>query len=256
LIDQGLTAMTVLVEACVDTADDAAAAERAGAGRVELCANLVEGGTTPSLGAIAETRARLAIPVFVIVRPRAGDFLYSAGELAVMRRDILAAKELGADGVVLGVLTPDGTVDEERTAELVALARPMAVTFHRAFDLTRDPLEALDAVARAGADRVLTSGGAATAEEGIPVLAALVRRAVGRPVVMAGGGITGERVGRIVRETGVREVHARAAGRVESAMHYRRASVAFGKPYVPDEYARSATDPERIRALVAACAGA
>ena len=244
--------MTVLVEACVDTIDSALAAQAGGAGRVELCDNLLEGGTTPSAGAIVVARARLTIPLYVLVRPRGGDFLYSDDELAVIRHDITLARSLGADGVVTGALTAAGDVDVRRTRELVELARPMRVTFHRAFDLTRDPTTSLEALVEAGVDRVLTSGAAPSAAEGSAMIAALVRQAGGRVVVLAGGGVTEQSAGRIVRETGVREVHVRGTARVESAMRFRRPGITFGKPSTPDEYARTVTDPARIRRVVEA----
>ena len=202
-------ARRVLVEACVETVDGARAAERVGAGRVELCAGLLEGGTTPSAGTIALARERIAIPLFVIVRARGGDFIYSDDDLSVMRRDIGNAASAGADGVVIGALTDDGRVDDAIVREFVELARPMQVTFHHAFDLTRDLAKSLEVLMDAGVDRVLTSGGAPTAAEGIATLASLVRVAGDRIVVMAGGGITESSVARIVRETGVREIHVR-----------------------------------------------
>lgn len=244
---------SVLVEACVDSVESALAAQAGRAGRVELCANLVEGGTTPSAGTIALARERLDVPLFVIVRPRGGDFLYAAEEREVMRRDVELARRMGADGVVVGALTPDGRVDEPVTRMLVDAARPMQVTFHRAFDLARDPHEALDALLALGVDRVLTSGAAPTALEGAGTLAALVRQAGGRLVVLAGGGITEENVSRVVALSGVREVHVRGAVRVESRMRHRRPGIAFGKPYTPDEYSRVVTSAERVRHVVAAC---
>ena len=246
----------VLVEACVDSADGAEAAELGGAGRVELCDNLLEGGTTPSAGTIAVARERVRIPLFVLIRPRGGDFLYSDAEMEVMRRDIALAASLGADGVALGALTPDGEVDAERAAERIVCARPLQVTFHRAFDLARDPAAALEALAGLGVDRVLTSGAAPSAVEGAETIAALVRQSAGRVAVLAGGGVTHENTGHLVRATGVREVHVRGAVRVESAMRFRRAGIAFGKPHVPDEYARTVTAADRIRLVVEACAGA
>ncbi len=157
----------VQVEICVGDVASAIAAESGGADRVELCDNLLVGGTTPSAGTIAEACRRLSIPVHVLIRPRAGDFIYSEPEIAVMRHDIEVAKTLGAAGVVLGVLTRDATIDREQTAELVALARPLCVTFHKAFDQTAEPLEALDILIALGVERVLTSGGRPTALEGI-----------------------------------------------------------------------------------------
>lgn len=246
----------VLVEACVDTVASALAAEAGGAGRIELCANLIEGGTTPSAGTIALARERLGIPLFVLVRPRGGDFVHDAGEVAVMLRDVAEARRLGADGVVVGALTPDGRVDADAVRALVDAARPMDVTFHRAFDAARDHDEALDALVALGVDRVLTAGGAPSALAGAATLRRLVRRADGRLVVLAGGGLTAESVGPVVETSGVREVHVRGAERVDGAMRFRRADVGVAKPYVPDEFSRVVTSAARIRDVVAACARA
>jgi copper homeostasis protein len=196
-----------LVEVCVDSVESALAAEAGGAGRVELCDNLLEGGTTPSAAAIAAARERLRIPLHVIVRPRGGDFCYSDVELDVIKRDIVMAKQSGVDGVVIGVLLPDGRVDVERMRALIALARPLSITFHRAFDMTRDAFEALESLIDLGVDRILTSGQQATAMEGLDLLAELTGRADDRIVIMACGGITEEHVARVVAETHVRELH-------------------------------------------------
>jgi len=245
--------MPILVEVAVDAVDSAEAAQGGGAERVELCAGLSEGGTTPSAGVMAVCRQRLAIPVFVLIRPRPGDFLYTDAELEVMRSDIAIARDAGADGIVTGVLHGDGTVDVHRTQALVEAARPLPVTFHRAFDFTRDAAEALGAVAQTGVTRVLTSGRAGTALDGIVTLTALVRSAPRGLTIVAGGGITEDNVTRIVGATGVREVHVRAATRRDSAMAYRRADLSLAKAAV-GEYARAATDRERVAALVATLA--
>jgi len=192
---------------CVHSVESALAAETGGAARVELCDNLLEGGTTPNAGAIAAAREQLRIPLHVIVRPRGGDFCYSDVEFDVMRRDIALAKQLGADGVVLGVLLPNGTVDVERTRALIALARPMSVTFHRAFDMTCDAFEALDALIDLGADRILTSGQQPSVLEGLDLITELVRRADGRIVIMACGGVNERNVSRVVAQSHVRELH-------------------------------------------------
>lgn len=242
----------ILVEVCVDAVASAEAAAAGGASRVELCAGLVEGGTTPSEGMIAEVRERIAIPLHVLIRPRGGDFLFSRDECAVMRRDIDAARRSGADGVVLGALRADGTIDEETTLALVEHARPLRVTFHRAFDMTRDLLESFAALERLGLERVLTSGGAASARAGIPMLATLVRRAAGHVTVLAGGGITGDNVGEIVAATGVREVHVRGAVREESAMCFRAAGVTLSRATQGDEFARVVTNADAIRRITLA----
>src|SRR5215469_18267829 len=180
----------VLIEVCVDSVASALAAERGGAQRIELCSDLLEGGVTPSLGLLSVVRAKVAIGVHPIIRPRPGDFCYSAPEFEIMRRDIELAKNEGADGVVLGLLRTNGTVDVERTQRLVELARPLSVTFHRAFDVSANLLEAFDDVCATGADRLLTSGGAQECIQGVDIVAQLVQAARGRIQIMAGGRIT------------------------------------------------------------------
>lgn len=199
----------VVVEAAVESLEEALAAAEIGADRIELCADLAVGGTTPSAGTIALACERLRVPVFVMVRTRGGDFTASPLEHEVMLRDVIAARTAGAHGVVLGILTPDARVDIERTRALVDAARPLPVTFHMAFDRARDRAEALDDLLAAGATRILTSGGAGRAARAVPVLRDLVRRAEGRLTIVAGGGVVAEDVGALVREAGVREVHAR-----------------------------------------------
>jgi copper homeostasis protein len=239
----------VVVEACVDAIDAALEAERGGAARIELCGELLQGGVTPSAGLIAAVWERIDIPLFVLVRPRTGDFLYTDDEVDVMRRDIEEAKSLGVEGVALGALTADGDVDVARLASLVELARPMSVTFHRAFDFARRQDVARDALLALGVDRVLTSGGAATAAEGVATIASLVEHVGDRMIVMAGGSITAANVGGIVAATGVREVHVRGAARVESAMRHRHEVVSLSKTGASD-YERSVTRAEEIRRVV------
>jgi copper homeostasis protein len=240
----------VLVEACVDSVAGALAAVAGGARRLELCDNLAEGGTTPSAGMLATVRERVGVPIHVLIRPRGGDFLYDADELTVMLCDIAEAKRHGAGGAVLGALTRDGRVDAERTRLLIDAARPMAVTFHRAFDLARDPAEALDSLIALGLERLLTSGQAATAEAGIGVIAAMVKRAAGRIGILAGGGVDEGNAALIVRETGVAEIHVRGSRVAPSTMTFRRDGVFMGKRYDPDEYRRVETDSARLRSIV------
>jgi len=199
----------VLVEACIETVASAVAAERGGARRLELCANLADAGTTPSAGMIAAVKASGTIPVFVIIRPRGGGFVYSGSELDVMRRDIAEAQRLGADGIVIGALNDDGRVDDVRTRRLVAAAGALPVTFHRAFDATPDQSEALEALVACGVRRVLTSGGAATALEGADRLGALVAQSAGRIGVLAGGAIWKEQIPELAQRSGVTEIHVR-----------------------------------------------
>lgn len=206
-----MTRRPITVEICVGDVTSAVAAAAGGADRVELCADLAAGGTTPSAGTVAEACRRLSIPVHVLIRPREGDFVYSEAELAVIRHDIEVARTCGAAGVVLGILTPQDTVDRDRTAGLIALARPVSVTFHKAFDQTRDLSQSLEVLITLGVDRVLTSGGEATAFEGAGALAGLVEKAGGRIAVLAAGGIGPENLRAVVQQSGVNEVHLGSA---------------------------------------------
>ena len=238
----------VLIEVCVDSIASAVAAERGGASRIALCSDLFEGGITPSAGLIAAVRARIRIPLHVIIRPRSGDFCYAQEELEVMHRDIETAKRIGANGVVFGVLDPAGHVDVGQTRALVELARPLSVTFHRAFDMSDDLFWALDDVCATGAGRILTSGGEPTCLQGSEKLAALVRRANGRIRIMAAGGIHHENATAIIERTGVREIHVGLSSVVESPMQYRNSRISMGK--APDrEYQRSQVLEESVRQL-------
>lgn len=238
-----------LIEVCVDSVESALAAQAGGADRVELCDNLFEGGTTPSAGSIVLARERLRIKLHVMIRPRGGDFLYSDLEFAIMQRDIETAKELGADGVVIGLLTADGDIDDSRTRELVKLSRPMSVTFHRAFDVARDPFDALETLIGIGIDRLLTSGQEASVAEGVELIAELVGRAAGRLIIMPGGGFSARNVERIVSRTGASEIHVAGFSRVESGMRHRNDRVFMGGELRPPEYSRPVTDPNMIQAF-------
>ncbi|MGA1237279.1 MAG: copper homeostasis protein CutC [Limisphaerales bacterium] len=234
------------VEICVDSVEGALAAQKGGAQRVELCDNLMEGGTTPSLGMIRVLRPQLQIGLHVMIRPRGGDFLYSQSEYEVMQEDIRIAKEAKADGVVFGLLLPDGSIDLQRTRELIALARPLQVTFHRAFDMCREPREALDQLIAAGVDRLLTSGLEASCLEGAPMLAELQQRAANRIIIAAGGGITPRNVKRIVEATGVEEVHLSARKSRESGMTFRNNSCFMGGTLRPPEFGLKITDANTV----------
>jgi copper homeostasis protein len=232
------------VEICVGDIASAMAAESGGADRVELCDNLAVGGLTPSAGTIAESCRRLSIPVHVLIRPRAGDFLYSELEIAVMRHDIELAKSLGAAAVVLGVLTADGTIDRDQTAEFVALARPLRVTFHKALDQTREPLEALETLIDQGVERVLTSGAKSTALDGIETLAKLVDRAKDKIVIMAGGRLSTSNLETVIRQSRVSEVHLGSAvsRTIESSM--------LNRPRDGSENSWNQTDAQSVAEIV------
>jgi copper homeostasis protein len=240
----------LIYEICVDSVQGVRAAKAAGAQRVELCANLLEGGTTPSRGTIKTAREISGIGVHVIIRPRGGDFLYDADEFAAMAADIDAAKAEGADGVVIGLLTADGDVDVPRTRELIARARPMSVTFHRAFDMTRDPFTALTALIELGVDRVLTSGQEASVLEGLPLIAELIRRAGDKIIIMPGAGITARNVERIISEAKPKEIHFAALEPEAGGMRFRRGHVFMGGELRAPEYHRLVTSGAVIRTVM------
>lgn len=242
-------------EICLDSADGVAA--EAGADRVELCAALFEGGITPSTGMIEQAVAAAAgrIRVHVIIRPRGGDFVYSPSEAAAMLRDIDTAKTLGADGVVIGALTRDAEIDRDLCARLVEAARPLSVTFHRAFDVTRDPERAFEDVVSLGVDRLLTSGAAPTALEGTDLIARLTAKAEGRIVILPGGGINERTAARVVAETGAEELHFSARQTVASPARFVPDGISMGGALYPPETTRSITTSTRVRAIMAASTG-
>jgi copper homeostasis protein len=239
-----------IAEICIDSPTGAIAAEQAGAQRVELCANLMEGGTTPSLGLLEATIARTKLPVQMMIRPRGGDFLYSDIEVDMMLRDIAAAKKTGASGVVFGCLTAEGKVDATLTERLIAAARPMNVTFHRAFDVARDPAEALDILIALGINRLLTSGQEPNALEGGPLIRRMIERAAGRIIVMPGGGITARNVARVLQETGAAEIHFAALSETASGMMHRNPNVFMGGELRPAEYARLVTTTAGVKSVL------
>ena len=237
------------LEICIGSVGGAIAAEASGADRVELCDNLLEGGTTPSAGTIRRAIASVSIGVNVIIRPRGGDFCFSDVEFDVMMEDVAFAKSAGANAVVIGILNPDGSVDVERCRALTEAARPLSVTFHRAFDMVRDAHEALDTLIDLGVDRVLTSGLEESALEGMDLLSELAQRAGNRIIVMPGGGITERNIGKILAGTGAKEVHVSASSTVDGAMTFRDTRAFMGGEFRPPEYSRKETDGERIRAF-------
>ena len=245
----------VLVEVCVDSVASALAAQRGGAARVELCGSLIEGGITPSAGLIEVTRAAVSLDVHVMIRPRGGDFYYDADEFETMRRDVALAQRLRANGVVFGILDVNGNVDIARTRKLAEEARPLAVTFHRAFDMTADLFRALDDVCAAGVDRVLTSGGEPTALEGRETILQLVKKAQGKTVVTAGSGIKPENARSLVDHTGVTEIHVGLRSAIPSPMLHRNPRISMGS-LEGREYQRSVVLEERVRRLCSALANA
>jgi len=236
------------LEICVDSVEAAIAAERGGAHRVELCSDLLEGGITPSAGLIALVRSRIRIGLFVMIRPRGGDFCYTDAELEVMEHDIRQARELGADGMILGVLDEQAHVDRDQTRRLVELASPLPVTFHRAIDMTPDLSAALNDVVATGATRVLTSGGATKVTEGLAAVAGMVEAAGDRIIVMAGGGITPQTILGVAEATGATEFHASLRSARPSPVKYHRRGLQMGE--IGDrEYVRFTVEEENVRAL-------
>jgi len=242
--------LSLVVEICADSVESAIVAEDAGAGRIELCSALVEGGVTPSAGLIDSVRRNTGIKLHVLIRPRSGDFLYTGNEFSVMRRDIDMAGELGADGIVTGLLNSDGTIDTERTALLAEYATPMTLTFHRAFDLCRDPKKGLEDIMAAGAARLLTSGQAKSALDGSPLIKNLIKDAAGKIIIMPGGGIDEYNIALLAASTGAFEYHLSGRRQRESAMTFRRKGIYMGDPRLQSEYSLKSADAERIRSVI------
>jgi copper homeostasis protein len=238
-----------ILEVCVESVEGAIAAQDGGADRVELCANLLEGGTTPSAGSIEQARRSLHIGLQVMIRPRGGDFCYSTTEFEIMKLDIETAKSAGADGVVIGILREDGSVDEARTRALTELARPMNVTFHRAFDMARDPYEAMETLIKIGINRILTSGQESSVLEGLDLISDLVRRAGSRIIIMPGGGIHERNLGKIVEHSRAKELHVAALSLIEGPMKFRNSRCFMGGELRPPEFDLIKTDAGRIRAF-------
>lgn len=245
--------MSLTYEICIDSVTGAIAAERAGADRVELCAALFEGGLTPTLGTVRATLAAVSsIKVNVIVRPRAGDFIFDAHEAAAMEHDVALVRKAGAHGVVIGALTPEGEVDRPVTERLIAAADGLPVTFHRAFDMAADPFATLDALIDLGVDRVLTSGQDVSVLEGAPLIAELVKRAGDRIIVMPGGGVTDRNVARVVDATGAREIHFAALSEEPSPAVHRNPHPFMGGELRRPEYQRLVTTGAGITSVIRA----
>lgn len=236
------------LEICAGDYVSALAASKGGADRIELCSGLGEGGLTPSLALIEESIKLQNIKVHVLIRPRPGDFLYSDEECDIMVRDIELAIKAGADGVVVGCLRPDGEIDPVKLSMFVQAAKGKSVTFHRAFDVCKNPFEAVKIIEDCGCNRILTSGQASTAEEGIPVLRELAKTSGDKLTIMAGCGVTPGNALRILEESGVREIHASARMKRPSLMEYRHKGVSMGKTDY-DEYSIAETSEDIVRQL-------
>lgn len=238
----------MVLEICVDSVESAIASEAGGAQRIELCSDLHEGGITPSAGLIRAVRGQVGIQLFVMIRPRGGDSVYTRHEYEVMREDIVQARALGADGVVLGVLDAEGHVDVPRTQELVWLAQPMQVTFHRAFDMSANLEESLERVVKTGAHRILTSGGMQSITQGAEQARRLIDAAKGKIPIMVGGGVRQENIRKIALRTGATEFHCSLRTRTPSPVTFRNQGVKLGA-VANDEFARFVVLEESVRGL-------
>lgn len=239
----------MLFEIVVFSIEAALKAQEGGADRIELCDNPGEGGTTPSYGVIEVVRQHISMDVYIMIRPRGGDFLYSSYEFHAMKRDISQCQRLSVDGVVFGILNADGTIDKKRCKELIDKARPLKVTCHRAFDMTRDPFEALEDCIEAGFDRILTSGQQMKAIAGVDLIAELQKRADGRIIIMPGSGVNEDNIEEIVKKTQVNEVHFSAADTREGGMIYRNPQIAGMGSEQGAEFMLRIADPEKIRRM-------
>jgi copper homeostasis protein len=237
----------ILLEVCANSITSALAAQRGGALRVELCENLQEGGTTPSFGQILMARKLLHIKLYVLIRPRGGDFLYTDTEFETMAADIRYCIDAGCDGIVTGILKADGSIDKERNLELVRTAKQwgLGVTFHRAFDMCANQKQAMEDIIELGFERILTSGGKSTAMEGASTIANLVKKAAGRISIMPGSGINEHNAADLVHYTGVTEIHASAKIAVESKMQYKNDHILMGGNY-GNEYIFEQTSEQAV----------
>lgn len=240
--------MTPILEVCIGSLQSAIAAKQGGATRVELCSALEIGGITPSAGLMKAVRQVAGLKMHVLVRPRGGDFLYDRAEVDSMIHDILLAKQYGADGIVIGALKADGSIDVETCRQLVTAAQGMQITFHRAFDMCNDPLRAIQEIRDLGCQRLLTSGQASSALLGLPLLQQLIAMQTG-VTIMPGCGVKSSNVAEIIRQSQAMEVHASARRSYPSPMQYRSESVKMGNPD-QDEFVRFETDETEVRAIV------
>ncbi|NDV80953.1 copper homeostasis protein CutC [Bacteroides sp. 51] len=242
--------MNYQFEICANSVESCLAAQEGGAHRVELCAGIPEGGTTPSYGEIAMARELLDIKLHVIIRPRGGDFLYTEQEIQIMERDIQMAHQLGVDGVVFGCLTPNGHIDKTKTKRLIESAQGLSVTFHRAFDVCADPYLALNDLIELGVNRILTSGQQPTALQGLSLIKELIQKANNRIITLPGSGINKSNIRQIAMESGAKEFHFSARENRNSNMIHRSTQVSMNSPGMPDEYMQSVTTAQRVRETI------
>lgn len=243
--------MKYKIEICANSVASCLEAQKGGAHRIELCAGIPEGGTTPSYGEIAVARKLLTIKLNIIIRPRGGDFLYSDVEHQTMLHDIEMAKKLGVDGVVIGCLTANGEVDMTRNKELIDAAEGMNVTFHRAFDMCKDPFESLEKIISLGCDTLLTSGQQPTAIEGVTLLSELVTKANGRIIVMPGSGVNETNIATLTKKTKATEFHFSAREPIDSKMIYRNPNLKMGGTVVSiDEFVQNITDAQKVKRTI------
>lgn len=237
------------LEIVVYNIESALRAQEGGADRIELCDNPGEGGTTPSYGVIEAVRQNVSLDVFVMLRPRGGDFHYSNYEFHCMKRDLMQCQKISVDGVVFGILNEDGTIDKKRCKELIDKARPLKVTCHRAFDMTRDPFEALEDCIEVGFDRILTAGQQAVASKGADLIGELIKKANGRIAIMPGSGVNENTVEDIIRKSKATEIHFSATAFRESKMQYRNNEIAGMGSDEGSEFKLRTVDPERVKKM-------
>lgn len=235
-----------IIEICLESVESVIAAEKGGADRVELCSDLFEGGLTPTIGTVKTALKKSNIKINAMIRPRGGDFCYSDEEFEVMKEDIKAFKETGINGIVFGILTPEGDVDVKRSKEIIELARPLAVTFHRAFDMTRDPYKSLEELIELGVDRVLTSGQEATVPEGADLLEELVQIAGDRIIVMPGCGITERNFPKLRAKIKAKEYHIYLPYETTSKMKFHPGHIYMGGLLRQSEFTITHTSSSRV----------
>lgn len=237
--------MSYIIEIATSDFATTKSAVEGGADRIELCAALSEGGTTPSYGHIKRCRESFSVSIYPIIRPRSGDFLYTKDEYEIMLQDVKLSKQLGCDGIVIGLLNMDGTIDIARTSKLIELAYPMEVTFHRAFDRCKDPFEAMDELIGIGCQRILTSGQKPTVSEGIDLIAELNKKADDRIIIMPGSGLRKENIKLIAEKTGCTEFHSSLRSKTKSSMQFIHPAFAQSE----ESYMNNAIDPEEVKQL-------